>query len=69
MRGDLRLVMRLEDKRRNIFLTCDVVASPFPGLLELKVDMDKNKEDDENKSCCTVNHDGIFWLANILFLF
>ena len=43
----------------NILLTWNVVASPFPWLLELKVDTDKNKEDDENESCSTVNHDGI----------
>ena len=43
------------------------MASPLPRLLELKVDTDKNKEDNENKSCCTINHDGIFWLANILY--
>ena len=44
----------------NVLLTWDVVASPLPWLLELKVDTDKNKEDDENESCSTVNHDGIF---------
>ena len=60
-RGDLQLLVMRHEMQGfgNVLLTWDVVASPLPWLLELKVDTDKNKEDDENESCSTVNHDGI----------
>ena len=58
MRGDLNrsLVMR---KHYNEYLygTWNVVPSQLPGLFKLKVDTNKNKENDENESCSTVNHD------------
>ena len=41
-------------------LTWNVVASPLPGLLKLKVDTDKYKENNEDKSCGTVDHDVLF---------
>ena len=40
-----------------LILTWNTVLIPLPWLLKLKVDTDKYKENNEDESCGTVNHD------------
>ena len=52
-----------------LFGTWNIVPSPLSGFLKLKVDTNKNKENNENESCSTVYHDVIIRFQIFLFCF